>query len=256
MSEMLEVAKRAGLEAGKIALELRDKLKIKLKSNQSDIVTQADLASEKVIFSILKASFPMHNYISEEAGKKDNNSEYTWVIDPIDGTLPYAAGLPFFGISIGLLKNNKPFIGVINLPALKSLYWAENGKGAFLNGKRIKVSSVQDLSKAIVLFDYHYAGRRVADIKKILLKIVDKIRYPPTFASSVVSLAYVASGICHGDIHTAFPWDFVAGAAIIEEAGGKVTDYKGGDIDWSKDSIDLLASNGKIHDEILSLIRL
>src|SRR3989344_8884472 len=144
MSEMLEVAKKAANEAGEVVLKLRDNLKVKTKSNDSDVLTQADLASEKIILATLKSSFPKYNYLSEEVGKEDNKSEYTWVIDPIDGTLSYASGLPFFGISIGLLKNNKPFIGVINLPALKSLYWAENGKGAFLNGKRIKVSSVQD----------------------------------------------------------------------------------------------------------------
>jgi len=81
------------------------------------------------------------------------------------------------------------------------------------------------------------------------------VRYPPTFACYLVSLAYVAQGICHGNIHSAYPWDFLAGAAIIEEAGGRVTDYQGKAIDWSKKSIDLLATNGSLHKEILSIIK-
>ena len=252
---MLEVAKEAAIKAGKVAMNLRNTLRVKTKSNQSDIVTQADLASEKIILSTLKAHFPKHSFISEEIGKEENNSEYTWVIDPIDGTLSYSVGLPFFGISIGLLKNTRPYLGVINLPAFKSLYWAERGRGAYLNGDKISVSSTVDVSKSIVIYDYHFAGARTKGIKDILLKIADSVRYPPTFSCSVVSLVYVAQGLCQANIHSAFPWDFVAGAAIIEEAGGKTTDYKGRPIDWSKDSIDLLATNGKIHKKILKLIR-
>lgn len=255
MSEMLEVAKKAANEAGEVVLKLRDNLKVKTKSNDSDVLTQADLASEKIILATLKSSFPKYNYLSEEMGKEDNKSEFTWVIDPIDGTLSYVAGLPFFGISIGLLKRKEPYLGVINLPALNSIYWAEEGKGSYLNGKRIKVSTLGEISKSIVIFDYHFAGTRQKDINKILVKLVDKVRYTPTFACSVVSLAYVAQGICHANIHTAFPWDFVAGTAIITEAGGKVTDFEGKAIDWSRSLIDLLASNGILHDQILTLIK-
>ena len=252
---MIEVAKEAAIKAGEAVLKLRNKVKVKLKSNESDIVTQADLASEELILNTLKSSFPNYNYVSEEIGKENNNSDFTWVIDPIDGTLCYAGGLPFYGISIGLLKDNKPHLGVINLPAFNSIYWAEEGKGAYFNGKRIKVSTLRDVSKSIVIFDYHFAGTRQKDINKILIKLVDKVRYTPTFACSVVSLTYVAQGICHANIHTAFPWDFAAGAAIITEAGGKVTDFEGKIIDWFKNSIDMVASNSYLHKKILELIK-
>jgi len=253
---MIEVAKKAAIEAGKAILSLRKgRLRIKTKSNASDIVTQADLESDKIISKILKTSFPNHGFISEETANDASLSDYTWIIDPLDGTLGYAAGLPFFGISIGLIRDNKPYLGVINLPDFGSLYWAEKGKGSYLNGKKIKVDSLKDLSRAIISFDYHFAGGRRKEIQRILIKIADKVRYPPTFACSVVSLAYIAQGICHGNIHSAYPWDFAAGAAIIEEAGGKVTNYQGKTIDWSEKSIDLLATNGKLHNSILSLIK-
>jgi myo-inositol-1(or 4)-monophosphatase len=253
---MLEIAKRAAVEAGKAILFLRKgQLKERIKSNASDIVTEADIVSDRIIDKILKRSFPTHSFISEETVNEGKFSQYTWIIDPLDGTLGYAGGLPFYGVSIGLVKNNKPYLGVINLPAFGSLYWAEKGKGAYLNGKKIKVAPLTDLSRAIISFDYHFAGGRKKDIQRILIKIADKVRYPPTFACSVVSLAYVAQGICHGNIHSAYPWDFLAGAAIIEEAGGRVTDYQGKAIDWSKKSIDLLATNGSLHKEILSIIK-
>lgn len=253
---MIEVAKKAAVEAGKIALSLRDKQHtVKEKTNLSDITTEADIAAEKEILKILKSSFPGHSYLSEEIGAENNGSDFQWIIDPIDGTLAYFSGLPTFGVSIGLLKKGEPYLGVINLPALDNLCWAEKGKGAFLNNKKIETSDKKDLDRSIVGFAFGFAGTRVKETKKLLIPLVDKVRYPPISACTAVGLVYVAQGIYDAFIHSAYPWDFVAGAVIIKEAGGKMTDYEGKSIDWSKDWIDFFASNGHLHNKILSLIK-
>src|SRR3989344_79566 len=211
---MIEVAKEAAIESGKITLSLQGKRHTFIgKEKLGDFTTEADITSEKKILSILQTKFPDHNFISEEIGKIDNGSDYWWIIDPLDGTIPYTSGLRTFGVSIGLLKDKKPILGVVNLPAMESLFWAEEGKGAFLNGQEVKVKANNDLSEAMV-----------------------------------------AAGIYDAFVHYAYPWDFAAAAVLTTEAGGKVTDLKGKPIDWFQPRIMYVASNGLLHDEILSLI--
>lgn len=253
---MIEIAKQAALEAGKIVLSLRNKAhKVFEKGSIGDFATEADHASEQQIIKILKSNFPEHKILGEETGGEKVDFQNTWVIDPIDGTINYFHGLPTFGISIGLLKDNHPYLGVINLPALDSLLWAERGKGAYLNGKRIRVSNNKELSKALIGFDVWYAGGRTEELEKNVKPLLEKVHYMPSLASAAVALSYVSLGMFDGYIHTAFQWDYVAGAIIIQESGGKVTDYSGKMIDWSKEKIELLCSNSYLHDEIVSLIR-
>jgi len=253
---MLETAKKAAILAGRKILSLRKRgLTFNNKKRLGDFVTDADVASEQIILREIRSRFPNHNFISEEVGKIDNHSEYTWVIDPIDGTIPFSSGMPSFGISIGLIKEGKPYFGVINLPALNSLFWAERNKGAYLNGGRITVTKGKELLKSVIGFEFGYVGTRNVEMQKLLKPIIDKVRYTPVLGSTVVGLSYVANGNLDAYIHSAHPWDYAAGVVIVEEAGGKVTDYEGRPIDWSKDWIDVFASNGVIHEEILSLIK-
>lgn len=253
---MLELAKKAASEAGNKLLSLQGKKhRFKEKKRLGDFATEADLAAEEIILKRLKREFPKHNFISEEMGEIDKGSEYTWIIDPLDGTIAFTAGLDNFGTSIGLLKANTPFLGVTNFPALKQFYWAEKGKGAFLNDKKTSVSKSDRLIDSIVGLDFAYAGGRKKELERLAFPIVDKVRYPPMFACAALGASYVARGVFDGYIHGAHPWDFAAGTVIVEEAGGKVTDYKGKSIDWSKDWINLFASNGLLHDKILSLIK-
>ena len=253
---MIEVAKEAAVKAGKITLSLQGKrLAIKNKERVGDFTTEADLASEKEILAILQTSFPDHNFMSEEIGEIDNGSEYWWIIDPLDGTISYSSGMPTFSISIGLLKQGSPILGVINLPALDSLFEAKRDNGAFLNGERIKVSGERNLIKSVVGLDVPYIGGRREAIERLLLPVADKVRYPPILGCASAGAAYVAGGIYEAYLHSAHPWDYAAGTVIIEEAGGKVTDYEDKPIDWSKDWIDFFASNGHLHNKILSLIK-
>lgn len=253
---MIEVAKKAAIKAGKITLSFRGKKHtFKEKEVMGDFTTEADLSSEKEILAILQTSFPKHNFKSKEIGEIDNGSDYWWVIDPLDGTAVYSSGLPTYGISISLLKGGEPVLGVINLPALESLYWAEKGRGAYLNGRKIKVSSEKDLARTVVGFDLAHMGNRREELQKLVEPLTDKVRYTPILGCSVAGSVYVASRVYDAYLHSGYPWDFAAGAVLIEEAGGKVTDYEGKPIDWSKDWIDFFASNDHLHNKILSLIK-
>lgn len=252
---MIDVVKKAVVKAGERVLQLRQKgLFFRNKKRSADFTTDADISSEEIILGTLQKNFPSHNFVSEEAGKILNDSEYTWYVDPLDGTIPFSSGMPSFGISVGLVKGNTPILGVVNLPELKSLYWAEKGRGAYLDGKMVKVSREGDLLKCVIGVEYAYVGMRVKEAKKLLIPIIDKVRYTPALGSTVVGTSYVASGVMDAYIHTAHPWDFCATAVIVTEAGGKVTDFKGKPLNWSKDWLDVVASNGLIHDKIIELI--
>lgn len=252
---MIEVAKEAAIKAGRIILSSWNKKHTYLgKKDIGDFSTEVDKLAEDVILDILKSKYSKHNFLSEETGKIDNESDYCWVIDPLDGTLAYNSGMPNFGVSIGLLYKQEPVLGVINLPAFKELLWAEKGKGAFLNGKRIKVSREKDLENAIVGLEFAHRGGRVKELNNFAVPIVDEVRYSPILACCILSLSYVARGIYGAYIHHGYPWDFVGGVAIIKEAGGQVTDTKSKEINWYQDMISVVVSNGKIHNTIIKLI--
>ncbi len=253
---MLEIVKEAALEAGEIALKFRKRgVGIERKADVSNIITEADTASEKVILKALKKNFPDHTILSEETGRNGRESDYCWVIDPIDGTIPYSAGLPTYGISIGLLKEGKPHLGVINLPALGELYWGEAGKGVFLNGKRILVSKKNNFEEALVGFELGWMEGRKHVLEDLIKPLALKIRYTPILGCTVAGLSYVAQGVLDGYIHKSSPWDFVAGAVLIQEAGGKITDHFGREINWFDNEFSLIASNGLIHQQILETIK-
>ena len=252
---MIKLAKQVAQEAGEIILKRRFVThSVKRKDTKDNIVTEADVLAEKEILRILTKEFPKHNYITEESGKINNDSEFTWVIDPLDGTGPYFSGLPTYGVSIGLLKKGLPHLGVLHFPTLDSTYWAEKGKGAFMNGKRIKVSGNSDLKDVMVGFDLGWMGKREGEVDNLIKPLVDKVRYTPILGCTISGLAYVAQGIYGGYIHWAYPWDFVGGVVIIEEAGGKVTDYQRKQVNWLKKDMQVFASNGLVHDKILRLI--
>lgn len=251
---MIEKAKRAVVEAGDVAIRVkRAGLSSRSHESETNISTEGDTLAEERILAIIKKNFPEHNIVTEETGRVDRGSKFTWIIDPIDGTLAYFSGLDTFGISVGLFKDDKPFLGAINFPALKLLFWAEKGKGSYLNGKRIRVNKETDLKKSIVGFDFGYSGR-VEEAQEILIPLVDEVRYTPMFACNVFGMTSVARGVYQAYIHEALIWDFAAAVPIVEEAGGKVTNYKGGSVDWDKKWIDIVASNGLIHNEIVKLI--
>lgn len=252
-SKFLSVAKQAAIDAGKIVKKYyQSELALKSKGTFANFATKADIESENKVIEIIKANFPEHNIIAEESGTIDNGSEYSWAIDPIDGTIPFVDGLPFFGVSVGLLKNNKPFIGVINMVAQNDLFWAQEGKGAFKNGEKIQVREESDLSNITFAFEFGHTEREMR-LEKHFKPIVEKIRYGYVFGSAVKSLTSIAQGNIDGLFIRANVWDFVAGVILVKEAGGVVTNLQGEEPDYTLKKIELVATNGFIHESIIKL---
>lgn len=254
--DFLKVAKQAALEAGdfisslfgkNIALTLKD-------GDSSNLVTKADLGSEKIIVKLIKKNFPDHSIIAEEGDRVNKSSRFTWIIDPLDGSTSFASGVPIFAVSIGLLKDGKPFLGVINWVSQKELYWAERGKGAYLNGKKISARKVKKLENGVMGFSVGTKGRREEKLKTYILPLFNKIRYPYILGSIAVDLCLTSRGVFDGAIGQGWAWDFIGGVIIVREAGGEVTDLQGQEPDW-KDRLSIVASNGLIHDQILEVLK-
>lgn len=242
----------AAKEAGKIIEKNFRKVNQVSFKKDSSLLTKIDLKSEKTVIQIIKNNFPAHSILSEEKGGKIGK-EYTWIIDPLDGTTNYTRNIPFFSISISLVYRRTPILGVVFNPINKELYFAEKGKGAFLNGKRIKVSQQQILSKAVILFNKYRAKEDFRKLHRILGIIGEKCPVFRILGSVTLALCYLASG--RADVCFALgmnPWDLSAGVLIIKEAGGKLTNLEGKD--WQIGEKNIIAANKKIHNQILKLI--
>jgi len=248
---MIKIAIKAVKEAGKILLNYYGNIKENYKGigfDVGNVVTKADLESEERIMNILKEKFPNHNFYGEEKIREDNKSEYTWYVDPLDGTSNFSRNIPLFGISIGLVKGDKPVLGILFFPVLNLLIYAEKNKGAFANGKRINVSN-RDLKNALYYSGGYYnrkLGTRTEILNKIgFIKIID---------ASSFEFAQIAMGDAELYILTNVLHDVAAGVIIVQEAGGKVTDYNGKE--WKPNSIGIVASNKKIHNEVIRILNI
>ena len=255
--QFLKIAKQAALEAGKIIQKYsgKDQHKNVKHEDPTDYATDADTEAEKIIVKILTSNFPNHNLLGEEGARIDKKSEFTWVIDPLDGSITFISGIPYFSVSIGLLEEGKPILGVVYNVSFKQMYWAQIGKGAFLNGKPIQVSQKKSLNESVGVLDFGHNVKRQHKLDLYVNKLITKIGYIYSFGSAVASLGMIAEGILDLDVNYAFPWDFVAGAIIVREAGGMVTDFEGKEPDWSKERLNVIASNGLIHDQILEALK-
>ncbi|MBT3408753.1 inositol monophosphatase [Candidatus Woesearchaeota archaeon] len=246
---MLDITIEAAKEAGKILMKHYGKIQIEFKGEYFDaasILTQADIDSEKKIVEILRKNFPSHNIFSEEEIQENKGSEYTWYIDPLDGTSNFSRNIPLFGISIGLVKGNQSILGVLYFPALNLLVKAEKGKGAFANGEKISVSNRQ-LKESLYYSGGYHKGKfqlekSIGD-KVGIVKIIDASSYE--FAQIAMGDAelYILDNVLH---------DVAAGVIIVKEAGGRVTDSDGSE--WTVESKDIVASNKVIHDDIIKLL--
>lgn len=255
--QLLKVAKEAALEAGKIISSYSGKVHHKNIKHEdgSDFATEADLHAEKTIVSIISKVFPEHNIIAEENEKVNRGSEYTWVIDPLDGTFSFSIGMPYFAVSIGLLKDKEPVLGVVYQVMTNDLYTAVKGEGAFLNGEKINVSQRDRLEDAAVTLDVGHRGKRQHKLDLYVNKFINRIGMPYSIGSAVSTLTHIGKGIFDAVINEAYLWDFVAGTVIVREAGGKVTDFEGNEPDWSKERLNIVASNGLLHNQILKELK-
>ncbi len=247
---VIKIAKQAGAEIKKRFN--KDKI-IKVKS-KSQIITTADLIANKIIVSALKRKFPTHSILSEESGQNKLKSDYLWVVDPLDGTTNYSIGSPLFAISLALFFKNDPVLAVIYAPALNELYWAEKNKGAWLNQKRIRVFKTKNLKDSFFTYCHGSSQKDIRRAMKIYSQIKLKTLDSRQLGAAAIELGFVACGRtdCIA-IPGAHSWDVGGGVLLVREAGGKVTDFS--NQEWNLKSKDMVASNGKIHNQLIKLLK-
>jgi myo-inositol-1(or 4)-monophosphatase len=250
-STLIEAA-RAG--AAEIVRFFNNDFKVSNKEGINNLVTEADHAAEKAIMDVIKSAFPDHYILSEEAGDLKQDSNYKWIIDPIDGTVNFAHGIPLNCVSIAIEHHGEIIMGAVYNPHMNEFYFAEKGKGATLNDKPIRVSEETKVIKACLVtgFPYTYINMENGPLQ-IFQRFVTKGVPVRRLGSAAIDLCWVAAGRFDGFYeHKLEAWDSAAGYLIVEEAGGKVTDHEGNKFSVYQHKV--LATNGKIHDEMVEVI--
>jgi len=225
------------------------------KEGINNLVTEADHASDKAIHDVIKRAFPEHGIVSEETAEVVSDSEYKWIVDPIDGTVNFANGIPICCVSIGLEHQGKMLMGAVYNPILKEFFFAEKGQGATLNDKKISVSNKGDVLRSCLVtgFPYTYLDQPNGPLQAFerLIRRGVPVR---RLGSAAIDLCWVAAGRFDGFYeHQLNAWDSAAGFIIVEEAGGKVTDLNG-DI-YSPFQPGIIATNGLIHEELVEWVK-
>lgn len=228
---------------------------IEYKTNVANLVTEFDKKSEKTIIDFIKKEYPAHSVLAEESGMHDSSSEYLWVIDPLDGTTNFAHGLPIFSVSIGVQKNGEMICGVVYDVMRDAMYSAEKGSGSFCNGRKLSVSTNDDLHKSVLVTGFPYNVHENPDFAyerfAAFLRVARAVR---RLGSAAIDMSYVAEGVFDGFWEVSLnSWDMAAGIILIEEAGGKITDFEGNPTNIFGKQI--LTSNGKVHSAMIDVLR-
>jgi myo-inositol-1(or 4)-monophosphatase len=254
MSDILQIAEVIVRKAGDVLKQGYGNVRHIQQKGVIDLVTEFDVRSEEIIISSLKNEFPDHAILAEESGLNTTTSEYQWVIDPLDGTTNFAHGIPIFSVTMSLMKNNSPIVGVVYDPLRDEMFSAEAGQGATLNNRPIRVSLQPNLGDAMISTGFPYDIRtnprnNLAQFVQFQLR-TQAVRH---LASAALDCAWTAMGRLDGywEFGTK-PWDVGAGALIVREAGGHVTSADGGEDFLSKETI--LVSNGLLHEQMLLVL--
>lgn len=249
-----EVATRAAIRAG---AAVRDgfgrPLSIKSKGVEG-VVTESDFLSERIIKEEIRSAFPGHGILSEESPEEKGSRPYRWIIDPLDGTTNFSHSFPHFSVSIALEERGRVVLGVVLDPLRDELFLAESGKGAWLNGKDIQVSRTEKLGRSLLAIDFPKdLAAKEGGIFKDFAALSRRAQALRRAGSAALELCYVAAGRLEGYWNPRFhAWDAAAGSLILTEAGGMITDLKGGP--FSLDSGECLATNGLVHEKVLGTL--
>lgn len=252
LKDTLIEAAKAG--AAEITRFFNTSFRITNKEGINNPVTEADHASEKAILAVIKSRYPDHYILSEEIGTIVQDSKYKWIIDPIDGTVNFAHGIPINCVSIAVEYEGRIILGAVYNPHLNELFVAEKGNGATLNDRKITVSAETDASRACLVtgFPYTYLDMPNGPLE-VFERFIRKGVPVRRLGSAAIDLCWVAAGRFDGFYeHKLETWDSAAGFLIVEEAGGRVTDFTGASFSHYQQRI--LATNGKIHDDLLAVI--
>ncbi len=256
MTLQMQTLKLALETAGRAVRRRFGKVGYRLKG-EANLVTEADLASQKAAIQVIKKAFPTHDFLGEEDARKNTGSPYTWVIDPIDGTTNFAHTFPQCSVSVALFYKNQVILGGVLNPITNEMFLAQKGKGATLNGKKIHVSNVKKVHEALLVTGFPYNRNEI--MPELLHRFENFLRAGHDvrrLGSAALDLCWLAAGRLDGYWEQNLnPWDVAAGTLVLTEAGGKVTDFSGKK--WAKMQNfgrQVLASNGKIHAEMLTIL--
>ena len=251
----MSIARQAAIESGKVLNRLFGQTQKITKKGDIDLVTEADLQSERLILRTLSRHFPQDSIMTEESGYFNHHSQRIWIIDPLDGTTNFAHAFPFFAISIALQFQRDVVLGVVFNPYMNEHFEAVKGMGASLNNKPIKVSQAKELGESLLATGFPYdVNKRPDDVIALFKKFTvlgQGVRRP---GSAAIDLCYVAAGRLDGFWEERLkPWDTAAGSLIVQEAGGRVTSYEG--TPYSPYQKNIVAANPFIHEAMLNVLK-
>jgi len=253
---MIEDIIQISIEAGELIRNaFGKKHSIEFKTNELNLVTETDKASEKLISDFIKKKYPSHGILAEEGSEANKSAEYLWVIDPLDGTTNFAHGLPIFAVSIGVQKNGQTIAGVVYDVMRDIIFSAEKNNGSFENEKRINVNKNENLGHSMLVTGFPYDIRENPDKAfERFIAFLKQVRGIRRLGSAAIDFCYVANGVFDGFWEVSLhPWDMCAGKLIVEEAGGLVTNFDGNQIDIYSQQI--LATNKFIHQKMIDVMK-
>ena len=249
----LEVATQAAYQAGKLLVDRFIYPKTITYKGKGNIATEVDTLSEQIILDILKNEFPDFKVLSEETNSFASVDGYTWIVDPLDGTNNYVYGVPNFCINVALSYDDDIIMGITYDPLRNELFHSEKGKGAFLNNSKIQISHVALLKDALLAFDLGYREEEGKEMLRCADKLWGSVHCIRVMGSSALGLAYVASGRMSIYLHRClYPWDIASGILLVTEAGGKVSDWQGNEVNFSTKQI--VATNNRLSDQLIERI--
>ena len=224
-----------------------------LRSTAKEASVRYDKDVDRLIIAEIKRHYPHHSLLTEESGFLQGDPDWLWIVDSLDGTGNFANFNPFFSVCIALMHKSELLLGTMYAPAINEFYFAEKGKGAYLNGGRIRVSDITDLSQSYIF--YCEGGEKDrSKTGKIISRVYPHVMDMRKLGSAGLEIAWVAAGRGEAYLTTKIePWDVAPGVLLIQEAGGGVSDFHGDS--WKLQTSDLLFSNGKVHQELLDLIK-
>jgi myo-inositol-1(or 4)-monophosphatase len=252
----VRAASQAARTAGRLLARHAGKpAAVATKRGINDLVTNLDRASEQLIRRILRRAYPAFGFLGEERGHRRTASPYHWIVDPLDGTTNFIHGIPFFGVSIGLVHQRTLLVGVIYDPIRRQLFICARGHGAWLTGARLRVSRHRTLAASLLATGFSANFRRHPQpYARWFHTLESQSQAVRRMGSTALCLAYVAAGWLDGFYERdLWPWDVAAGLLLVEEAGGRVTDFEGRPVVLHRGRV--VASNGFIHEQILRVVR-
>jgi myo-inositol-1(or 4)-monophosphatase len=259
LASYLSVCEEAARSAGQILREMLGTTSVRHKKNPSDLVTEADLAAQKAVETIVIGAFPDHRFIGEEGNmtpfSTQGTSDFCWIVDPLDGTTNFVHGVPLFGPSIALTQGSDVLCGVFYNPMTEEFFSAAKGQGAFLNGKRIQTSTRKTPGESLISVSFPTMTKHDTPDLTAFLRALPVCQGIRRTGSTALNLAYVAAGRFEASwAFSCHAWDIAAGVVLVQEAGGIVTKPDGSPIDFGDPAPICAAANAPLHQELMHVL--